>query len=292
MSHRAIAHMMTMQEANLDRHDFSKHKKYLEHEKKQKHDEETDSGTDDEAEGDEDAVKASAYAIHDYPVPIVTPPQFVPESLVHLLPPPEVDHHLWRVSVKRGQEEVLTFTLYHKIRAGSFRVSSVVGRWIYVEANSLGDVQELVDGVPDIYQQKIFALSQQEHALVLRETPFSYPAPGSWVRIEERGLYYRDLAWVANPVRGMLCDLFVVPRVDLYPQKRKRKAPKGQRAKGKQKEKTRIPQQRLDASLLEALGFEVTRQSVMPHIEGHPAHWARPQAKVPPILAPFHNDEN
>ncbi|KAG6808812.1 hypothetical protein H0H92_002804, partial [Tricholoma furcatifolium] len=299
MSHRAIAHMMTMEEANLVRDNFFQHKKKQDSGTDEDSGTDQDSGTDNGTDGEEDTVETSSYAIHDYP----DPPQSVPESLLHLLPPPEVDHHLWRVSVKRGQEEILTFTLYRKLKAGSFQVSSVVGRvscpgWIYVEANTLGDVQQLIEGVADIYQQKIIAVPPQDHALVLRETPFTYPAPGSWVRVEERGLYYRDLAWVANRGCGMLCDLFVVPRVDLYPQKRKRKAPKGQRAKEKQKEKerrvpkTRIPQQRLDASLLEALGFEVTRQSVMPHIEEHPAHWARPQAKVPPILAPFHDEDN
>ncbi|KAG6822444.1 hypothetical protein H0H92_013877, partial [Tricholoma furcatifolium] len=79
--------------------------------------------------------------------------------------------------------------------------------------------------------------------------------------------------------------------------KRKRAAGKGkQKEKEKEKEKIRIPQcipqQRLDISLLEDLGFEVTHQSVMPHIVEHPKHWARGQAHVPPILAPFHDQDN
>ncbi|KAG6805742.1 hypothetical protein H0H92_014184, partial [Tricholoma furcatifolium] len=110
-----------------------------------------------------------------------------------------------------------------------------------------------------------------------------------WVRIQERGLYRGDLAWVVNRVRGMQCDLFVVPRVDLYPKRKRQEKGRG-RAKQKGVKAPRIPQQRLDPKNLEDLGFEITRGLVMTHIETHLSHWAGPRPDVPSILMTGHDD--
>ncbi|KAG6809757.1 hypothetical protein H0H92_014853 [Tricholoma furcatifolium] len=294
ISHRELAHMMSIQAWQSD----------LEKEKKRDNSSTySDVEHEDLEEQDVDPVDPT-YSIHDCPDPImdVAPVDLIPDSLLPLLPRGELEAHLWRVSVRveqRGKEETVPFTLYRKAIAGSFKVASIVGRvscpgWIYIEAPALEDVQELIQDVSDIHHNQIFAVTQKDHTSVLRETPFSYPAPGSWVRITERGLYHGDLAWVAHRVRGMQYDL-VVPRVDLYPQKKRKRGRKGEQKKKEKQRRipaTRIPQQRLDASFLDALGFEITRQSVMPHIVERPTHWAAAQAHVPPILAPFHDEEN
>ncbi|KAG6823174.1 hypothetical protein H0H92_011164, partial [Tricholoma furcatifolium] len=87
----------------------------------------------------------------------------------------------------------------------------------------------------------------------------------------------------------MQCDLFVVPRVDLYPKRKRQEKGRG-RAKQKGVKAPRIPQQRLDPKNLEDLGFEITRGLVMTHIETHLSHWAGPRPDVPSILMTGHDD--
>ncbi|KAG6823720.1 hypothetical protein H0H92_009258 [Tricholoma furcatifolium] len=264
LSHRALAHMMSMEESNVawKLRDAGKPRRTGKRPESPSDNTVEPSSEDDSIDKDIDR----AYFVHDYPDSIkdVAPAELVPASLLPFLPQPEFNNNLWRVSVKRGQEEALAFTLYRKAIEGSLKVLSVVARvscpgWIYVEAKDFADVQKLIDGVTNIYQNNIIVVPPEQQASVLREPPFTYPAPGSWVRVQERGLYRSDLAWVANRVRGMQCDLFVVPRVDLYPQKRKRQGKGRGRAKQKGVKAPRIPQQLLDPKNLEDLGFEITK---------------------------------
>ncbi|KAG6824775.1 hypothetical protein H0H92_005849, partial [Tricholoma furcatifolium] len=101
-------------------------------------------------------------------------PASAPAGIRGLLPPPEHDKYLWRVSVKRGREEALAFTLFNKAIASGSKVSSVTGRlstpgWIYVETKDLKDVQELCTDVIDIHVKKIVSIPSKDAPSILRE---------------------------------------------------------------------------------------------------------------------------
>ncbi|KAG6826381.1 hypothetical protein H0H92_016058 [Tricholoma furcatifolium] len=267
ISHRAIAEMMSGEEATLAWH------LYLD-EEKEKHNAQQWAGEDpDEA----------PYFVHHYPDPIVdtAPPHLVPDSLLHLLPRPDADNlDIWRVSVKvtniacpiqctdgeakRGREESLAFTLFRKAMSGSFNILSVIGRvscpgWIYIEAKELRDVQYIIDEVPDIHKHKIHAVPSRDASAVLHETPFTYPTLGSWVHIDTPGLY-RGI-WLGLPVESV-----------------------SKQQKGKRAEVTRIPQQRLDVNLLASLGFEVEPIEVMTDVDEFSRHRAGLRPHIPARL--------
>ncbi|KAG6824285.1 hypothetical protein H0H92_007331, partial [Tricholoma furcatifolium] len=53
------------------------------------------------------------------PVPETVPQDLIPDSIVPLIPRPSHDKNLWRVAVKRGQEEALAFILFSKAMQGN-----------------------------------------------------------------------------------------------------------------------------------------------------------------------------
>ncbi|KAG6821868.1 hypothetical protein H0H92_000412, partial [Tricholoma furcatifolium] len=184
---------MTIEEANLAWH-F-----YLQEERQRV---EAERRTLEEEEDPVEAAYWRHYNEDEIPAPSSVR---IPASVLRLLPRPSLDKHLWRVSVRNGREEALAFTLFRKAMSGTYRVSSVVGRvtcpgWIYIEAKDFADVQNICLDVPDIHVRQIFSIAPDDAPLVLRETPFTYPVEGSWVRLNDPKLkpYKHDLAWISE----------------------------------------------------------------------------------------------
>ncbi|KAG6806744.1 hypothetical protein H0H92_010158, partial [Tricholoma furcatifolium] len=201
-------------------------------------------------------------------------PASAPAGIRGLLPPPEHDKYLWRVSVKRGREEALAFTLFNKAIASGSKVSSVTGRlstpgWIYVETKDLKDVQELCTDVIDVHVKKIVSIPSKDAPSILREVPYTYPRLGDWVRVTRDHLYKGDLAWVLAKVDNVTYDLLVVPRVELFPPKRKRKGIRSERP----------PRSRLDFGKLVDLNIGVTKAHVAP--QNDLPHFSEPRPRIP-----------
>ncbi|KAG6822301.1 hypothetical protein H0H92_014391, partial [Tricholoma furcatifolium] len=216
------------------------------------------------------------YERHYYPDRIRPPsdPASAPAGIRGLLPPPEHDKYLWRVSVKRGREEALAFTLFNKAIASGSKVSSVTGRlstpgWIYVETKDLKDVQELCTDVIDVHVKKIVSIPSKDAPSILREVPYTYPRLGDWVRVTRDHLYKGDLAWVLAKVDNVTYDLLVVPRVELFPPKRKRKGIRSERP----------PRSRLDFGKLVDLNIGVTKAHVAP--QNDLPHFSEPRPRIP-----------
>ncbi|KAG6808681.1 hypothetical protein H0H92_003266 [Tricholoma furcatifolium] len=229
------------------------------------------------------------YKRHFYPDRIRAPsdPAFAPAGITGLLPPPEHDKYLWRVSVKRGREEALAFTLFNKALTTGIKVSSVIGRlstpgWIYIEMKDFKDVQQLCTDVIDIHVNKIVSIPSKDAPSILREVPFTYPKLGEWVRITRDHLYKGDLAWVVAKVDNVTHDLLVVPRVELYPPKRKRKGIPSERP----------PQCRLEFGKLVDLGIQgVTKAHVAP--QNDLPHFSEPRSRIPTnIIGDYDTESN
>ncbi|KAG6807278.1 hypothetical protein H0H92_008149, partial [Tricholoma furcatifolium] len=216
------------------------------------------------------------YERHFYPDRIRAPssPVSAPAGITGLLPPPEHDKCLWRVSVKRGREEALAFTLFNRAIATDSKVSSVIGRlstpgWIYIEAKDLKDVQQLCTDVIDIHMNKIVSIPSKDAPSILREVPYTYPKLGDWVRVTKGRLYKGDLAWVLARVDNLTHDLLVVPRVELFPPKRKRNGIPF----------VRPPQCRLEFGKLVDLNVGVTKANVAP--QNDLPHFSEPRRRIP-----------
>jgi hypothetical protein len=104
----------------------------------------------------------------------------------------------------------------------NFHVSAVIGRtslpgWIAVEAQHLGDVRRLCEGINFIYRMNITPIEAEENIHYLTE-PHSYePTTGSLVRLC-RHPYQGDLAIVADvdPL-SLTTTVRLKPRIDLSP---------------------------------------------------------------------------
>ncbi|KAG6808343.1 hypothetical protein H0H92_004419, partial [Tricholoma furcatifolium] len=214
----------------------------------------------------------------------------IPEGIVPLLPRPDSDKFLWRVSVMRGREESLAFILYRKALMGNFNVQSVIGRvscpgWVYVEAKEYRHVQQLCQDVRDIHVERILRIPPHEAPSILREPPFIHPAKGSWVRLTHHKLYHGDLGWVSDHKRGMTIEVIVVPRLDpnLKRKRRDRDEPLHVSSLRSLRHVERPSQRILDMQPLMEPGCPgVIEADVWMHrLDKLPEHWAGPVGRVP-----------
>ncbi|KAG6809403.1 hypothetical protein H0H92_000398 [Tricholoma furcatifolium] len=258
-SHGAVMQLMTVDEAN------EAFRSYLELEERRKH-------------------------TYSAPRPEEIPIDKIPDSIVPLLPRPDFDKFLWRVSVRRGREESLAFILYQKAIMGNFQVKSIIGRvscpgWVYVKATEYAHVQKLCQDVRDVHMHQIFRIAPPEAPSILREPPFVHPPKGSWVRLTHHKLYHGDLGWVSNHIRGMSIEVIVVPRLDpnLKRKCRDRDEPLHLGSARSLHNVERPPQRVLDMKpLMEAGCPGVDDLQVWSHrLESLPDHWAEPVERVP-----------
>ncbi|KAG5638731.1 hypothetical protein H0H81_010541 [Sphagnurus paluster] len=140
---------------------------------------------------------------------------------------------LWRVAVKPGHEEEVTYRLFNRIiqaDATYSTVASVIGSpcrpgWIAVEAPSLEDVQALCHNALNIYPRQIYAIDADATRTWHHEPPMYTPPAGSWVRLR-RYPYKNDLAYVISfDIRRWEASILVVPRL-VYKSTHKRKRPR------------------------------------------------------------------
>ncbi|KAG6914122.1 hypothetical protein DXG01_002330, partial [Tephrocybe rancida] len=128
----------------------------------------------------------------------------------------DLEPHIWGVSVKPGYEEHIAFVLLEKALLGGsvFSVASVIGRWIYVEAPNVDDVQTLCKNVSNVFTRRIEFISPEDALSCLKEPPLFQPRASSWIRLTVSP-YRGDLAFVRqyNARRG--AEVLVVPRVNL-----------------------------------------------------------------------------
>ncbi|KAF5371360.1 hypothetical protein D9615_009683 [Tricholomella constricta] len=130
---------------------------------------------------------------------------------------------LWKVKVKPGREETLAFLLMEKIvRSGSLgsTVKSIIGRvsqpgWIVVEAAKSSDVQEVCQGISDVFWQYIQVIEPNDAPSCLKEAISYTPLRPSWLRLTKHP-YRGDIAYVEDfDVWGV--KVLVVPRINLQP---------------------------------------------------------------------------
>ncbi|KAG6810076.1 hypothetical protein H0H92_013394 [Tricholoma furcatifolium] len=128
---------------------------------------------------------------------------------------------LWKVPVRPGQEEASAFILYKKFTTGETMYEGILSITgcrshpgsIYIESPNFSSVQQLCQGLSDVYATGIHQIPPQEARLCLKLPPFKIPKPHSWARITKSKLYKGDLAYVTayDPRKG--ADVLVVPRV-------------------------------------------------------------------------------
>ncbi|KAF5373994.1 hypothetical protein D9615_009895 [Tricholomella constricta] len=143
------------------------------------------------------------------------------------------DPHLWRVAVQPGCEEAVAFVLMRKLISGTesrWAIQSIIGRasrpgWIVVEATKASDVQELCQGVANVFCKQIHIVEPEDGPSCLKEGVSYTPFCPSWLRLTKHP-YRGDLAYVRDfSVWG--ADVIVVPRINFLrrkstPGKRKR----------------------------------------------------------------------
>ncbi|KAG6809072.1 hypothetical protein H0H92_001705, partial [Tricholoma furcatifolium] len=246
-SHAAVMQLMTVDEAN------EAFRSYLELEERRK-------------------------APHSAPIAEQIPIDKIPDGIVHLLPRPDFDKFLWRVSVRRGREESLAFILYRKAILGNFQVQSIIGRvscpgWVYVEATEYAHVQKLCQDVRDVHMHQIFRIPPPEAPSILREPPYVHPPKGSWVRLTHHKVYHGDLGWVSDHIRRMTIER----------KRRDRDEPLHLGSARSLRNVERPPQRVLDMKPMMETGCPgVTDLQVWSHrLESLPDHWAEPVERVP-----------
>ncbi|KAF5368131.1 hypothetical protein D9615_010219 [Tricholomella constricta] len=140
---------------------------------------------------------------------------------------------LWRVAVKPGCEESMAFVLMKKNMFGDvsrWPIQSIIGRasrpgWIVVEATKASDVQELCQGVANVFCKQVHVVEPKDGPFWLKESVSYLPSSPSWLRLTKYP-YRGDLAFVKDySDRG--ADVIVVPRIDF----RRRKSTIGKRTR-------------------------------------------------------------
>ncbi|KAF8068625.1 hypothetical protein FPV67DRAFT_1668701 [Lyophyllum atratum] len=134
---------------------------------------------------------------------------------------------LWRVPVKLGCEESVTFILMEKvIRAGRWNIKSIIGRvsrpgCVVIEAAAASDVADLCQAVSNVFSSEIHVVPSDHVRACLKEPPLFIPRPASWVRLSKPP-YEGDLAYVKALDFDSAPQLLVVPRIDFQRGKRRR----------------------------------------------------------------------
>lgn len=147
--------------------------------------------------------------------------------------------------LKLGWEETAAFNLMQKSIQNedySWRVPAIIGRvslpgWIVAEAPEREDVQNLCQGMLNIYTANIHAINPEDAPFYLIEPPSYAPRYGSWIRLQKYP-YKGDIAFVfeVDP-QNLRASVVAIPRIPMDP---------GERNAEKRKRSSRPPQRLFD----------------------------------------------